>query len=191
MSSLERARTVADAVLYEGYLLYPYRATSSKNRVRWQFGVLGPPGAAAAGFGEEPDMQAQCLLGGGPEASVTLRLRFLQLQTREVQQASAPDAEDFTPVEEFRLGGQDVNRPLPAEALTLQERLGRGGVRGEGRAGEEEGEQPDRGAKAHSKHGERPFGGERRARFDRGPGIEAHCSSEPSRPSSRFAGGRA
>lgn len=106
MSSLERARTVADAVLYEGYLLYPYRATSSKNRVRWQFGVLGPPGAAAAGFGEEPDMQAQCLLGGGPEASVTLRLRFLQLQTREVQQASAPDAEDFTPVEEFRLGGQ-------------------------------------------------------------------------------------
>ena len=104
--SLELARTVADAVLYEGYLLYPYRATSSKNRVRWQFGVLGPPGAAAGGFGEEPDMQAQCLLRTGPEGSVTLRLRFLQLQTREVQQASAPDEEDFTPVAEFRLGAQ-------------------------------------------------------------------------------------
>ncbi|MDQ3579239.1 MAG: hypothetical protein M3443_16925, partial [Actinomycetota bacterium] len=38
LMSLELARTVADAVLYEGYLLYPYRATSSKNRVRWQFG---------------------------------------------------------------------------------------------------------------------------------------------------------
>ncbi|MDQ4038484.1 MAG: hypothetical protein M3313_09080 [Actinomycetota bacterium] len=105
-SSLELARTVADAVLYEGYLLYPYRATSSKNRVRWQFGVLGPPGAAAGGFGEEPDMQAQCLLRAGPQASVRLRLRFLQLQTREVQKASAPDSESFTPVEEFRLGGQ-------------------------------------------------------------------------------------
>ncbi|MDQ3095643.1 MAG: hypothetical protein M3Q82_06750, partial [Actinomycetota bacterium] len=104
--SLELARTVADAVHYEGYLLYPYRATSSKNRVRWQFGVLGPPGAAAGGFGEEPDMQAQCLLRTGPEGSVTLRLRFLQLQTREVQQASAPDAENFTPVAEFRLGAQ-------------------------------------------------------------------------------------
>ena len=46
--SLEHARTVADAVLYEGYLLYPYRATSSKNQSRWQWGVLGPPGAAAA-----------------------------------------------------------------------------------------------------------------------------------------------
>ena len=37
----DRARAVADAVLYEGYLLYPYRATSSKNQSRWQFGVLG------------------------------------------------------------------------------------------------------------------------------------------------------
>ena len=41
--SLDPARAVADAVLYEGYLLYPYRATSTKNQVRWQFGVLGPP----------------------------------------------------------------------------------------------------------------------------------------------------
>lgn len=38
----DRARSVADAVLYEGYLLYPYRATSRKNQSRWQFGVLGP-----------------------------------------------------------------------------------------------------------------------------------------------------
>ena len=44
--SLDLARTVADAVLYEGYLLYPYRATSRKNQARWQFGVLGPVGAA-------------------------------------------------------------------------------------------------------------------------------------------------
>ena len=41
--NLELARAVADAVLYEGYLLYPYRASSAKNRSRWQFGVLGPP----------------------------------------------------------------------------------------------------------------------------------------------------
>ena len=38
----DRARAVADAVLYEGYLLYPYRANSRKNQSRWQFGVLGP-----------------------------------------------------------------------------------------------------------------------------------------------------
>jgi hypothetical protein len=53
--TLDLARTVADAVLYEGYLLYPYRATSAKNQARWQFGVLGPPGAAAAGIGRGVD----------------------------------------------------------------------------------------------------------------------------------------
>ena len=43
----EQARVVADAVLYEGYLLYPYRASAAKNRMRWQFGVLVPPAYAA------------------------------------------------------------------------------------------------------------------------------------------------
>ena len=66
MSNLTAARTVADAVLYEGYLPYPYRSSSRKNQVRWQFGVLGPPGAAAAGLGEEPDMAVQCLVQEAP-----------------------------------------------------------------------------------------------------------------------------
>ena len=42
--TIDQVRAVADAVLYEGYLLYPYRATSGKNQLRWQFGVLGPHG---------------------------------------------------------------------------------------------------------------------------------------------------
>ena len=41
------ARSVADAVLYEGYVLYPYRASAQKNQMRWQFGVLAPRGYAA------------------------------------------------------------------------------------------------------------------------------------------------
>jgi hypothetical protein len=40
-------REVADALLYEGYVLYPYRASSGKNTNRWQFGVLMPPGYVA------------------------------------------------------------------------------------------------------------------------------------------------
>ena len=65
-SSWDRARAVADAVLYEGYLLYPYRGTSSKNQSRWQFGVLGPPGAADAGLGEDDTLAAQFLVDGDP-----------------------------------------------------------------------------------------------------------------------------
>ena len=38
----EQAQRVADAVLWEGYVLYPYRASAAKNQVRWQYGVLTP-----------------------------------------------------------------------------------------------------------------------------------------------------
>ncbi len=81
--SWDRARAIADAVLYEGYLLYPYRGTSDKNRSRWQWGVLGPPGAAEAGLGEEPALAAQLLLDGAGE--ITLTVRFLHLQHRQAQ----------------------------------------------------------------------------------------------------------
>ena len=35
---------IANAVLYEGYMLYPYRPSSVKNRQRWNFGVVYPEG---------------------------------------------------------------------------------------------------------------------------------------------------
>ncbi|WP_326701244.1 hypothetical protein OG909_30425 [Streptomyces sp. NBC_01754] len=102
--SLDQVRAVADAVLYEGYLLYPYRASSHKNRSRWQFGVLGPPRASAASFGEEPDMETQCLLAPrAPGAAVTVRLRFLQLQVREVQRREEDGS--HTPVPSLDVDG--------------------------------------------------------------------------------------
>ena len=63
----ERARAVADAVLYEGYLLYPYRANSRKNQSRWQFGVLGPDRAPSAASARTTTMSAQCLLDPEPD----------------------------------------------------------------------------------------------------------------------------
>ncbi|MGI8681539.1 MAG: hypothetical protein ACR2JO_05305 [Mycobacteriales bacterium] len=102
--SLDLARTVADAVLYEGYLLYPYRSTSRKNQVRWQFGILGPPGSAAAGVGEESDMRAECLLEAGPDAVVDIRVRFLQIQPRTVELVDAT-GETFTAVPELQVDG--------------------------------------------------------------------------------------
>ncbi|MDQ3628959.1 MAG: hypothetical protein M3419_09155 [Actinomycetota bacterium] len=90
--SVEHARAVADAVLYEGYLLYPYRASSSKNQSRWQFGVLGPPGAVEAGCGEDPVLASEFLIAPLEPAvapTVTLHLRFLQLQKRSALQVAA------------------------------------------------------------------------------------------------------
>jgi hypothetical protein len=82
----DRARTVADAVLYEGYLLYPYRATSAKNQSRWQFGVLGPPGAADAGLGEDESLSTQFLTED--TQALMLMVRFLQLQHRGAERES-------------------------------------------------------------------------------------------------------
>ncbi|MCV7092952.1 hypothetical protein [Mycobacterium interjectum] len=96
-SDWDRARAVADAVLYEGYLLYPYRGTSSKNQSRWQFGVLGPPGAAAAGLGEDDSMAADFLVDGAQ--ALTLVVRFLQLQHRRAEREFTHG--EFEPVDEL------------------------------------------------------------------------------------------
>ena len=125
--TLGRARTVADAVLYEGYLLYPYRSSARKNQVRWQFGVLGPPGAATDGIGEESDMAVQCLVrSGGDHTSVHAYLRFLQLQVRSVERAVGDNG--FAPVAELKVAGlthlawdEAVERELPLRPYPLRD----------------------------------------------------------------------
>jgi hypothetical protein len=75
-------RQVADAVLYEGYVLYPYRASAQKNRSRWQFGVLMPSGYAAADPSERSMTVAQCVLEHSGHPKVEVAVRFLQVQRR-------------------------------------------------------------------------------------------------------------
>lgn len=100
--ALRAVRQVADAVLYEGYLLYPYRASSSKNQLRWQFGVLSPVGAAEAGVGEEASLQTDCLLDASPATTLDVHLRFLHTQWRAVERAAGEGR--FRPVETLRVG---------------------------------------------------------------------------------------
>jgi hypothetical protein len=83
--NLDLVEQIARAVLYEGYILYPYRASAVKNRQRWNFGVLSPPDYSLAGGETDPyKMQTQCLLIGGKDAAIDIRLRFLHLVTREI-----------------------------------------------------------------------------------------------------------
>ena len=98
----DRARAIADAVLYEGYLLYPYRATSSKNQSRWQFGVVGPPGASERASARTTRLSAQFLIDGDSE--LTLVVRFLQLQHRRAERDAGGGR--FEPVDELTSGLQ-------------------------------------------------------------------------------------
>jgi hypothetical protein len=90
--SLDAVRRMADAVLYEGYILYPYRASAQKNRSRWQFGVVMAPGYAAADPSESSFTQCECILEHSGQPAVQVILRFLQVQRRSTE-ASGPGAQ--------------------------------------------------------------------------------------------------
>ena len=88
---LATARAVADAVVYEGYILYPYRASAQKNRTRWQFGVLMPPEYADAEPNESAFSQTECVVEADDDAEVTVVLRYLQVQRRTIRDASGAE----------------------------------------------------------------------------------------------------
>ena len=91
---MDIARGVADAVLYEGYLLYPYRASAAKNQIRWQWGVLMPSAYAAAGHGEHASSHSEFLLEPGADPVLHIRLRFLQLQHRSGGDGPVPEFDE-------------------------------------------------------------------------------------------------
>jgi len=71
---------IADAVLFEGYILYPYRPSAIKNRQRWNFGTLYPRShVEALGLQESCAFRAECLIEANPESVIDVRVRFLQL----------------------------------------------------------------------------------------------------------------
>ncbi len=85
--NFEAVEKIANAVLYEGYMLYPYRPSSTKNRQRWNFGTLYPQTFAEA---QQPPetfwLRAECLVEAGPEARLSVRVRFLHLDPAEAPQ---------------------------------------------------------------------------------------------------------
>jgi hypothetical protein len=89
----EAARAVADAVLYEGYVLYPYRASATKNQFRWQFGVLSPRSVVESDGAERWSVRTECVADPGATAVLHVRVRALHLQRRTVEGATGRPGE--------------------------------------------------------------------------------------------------
>jgi hypothetical protein len=88
--TLSLVEKIADAVLYEGYILYPYRPSAVKNQQRWNFGAICPESYSLAQRGTESwTMQTECLIQTNPLTSLEVKVRFLHLLTREVGQVIA------------------------------------------------------------------------------------------------------
>jgi hypothetical protein len=129
---------VVNAVLYEGYILYPYRASTKKNRQRFTFGRVYPEAYSVAEGGAEPcRMQTECLVEGQP-ATLNITVRFLHPMSREVGLLHRP-MKKLPPLEEdfFRLvpllevegkmypsWQEAVERAVPLPAMTLGELVG-------------------------------------------------------------------
>jgi hydrogenase maturation protease len=115
--SSDQVEKIANAVLYEGYLLYPYRRSSIKNQQRFNFGVIYPQS-----YGNAHDelclMQTECLATGGVRMSIDARVRFLRLIGREGWQEAVECEERATglPVAELLAGPHAVEFIVPAQS---------------------------------------------------------------------------
>src|SRR5579872_2897988 len=144
------AEQVADAVLYEGYILYPYRPSALKNRQRWNFGGICPRAYSEAQKGSELwRTQSEVLVHGSAGSSagaapsialsvvLEIRVRFLHLVAREVARLDHPVAElgecgesDFTIVPTLKIGErlfQSWQEAIEREVNVPEIALGSGG----------------------------------------------------------------
>jgi hypothetical protein len=86
---------IAAAVLYEGYILWPYRRSAKKNQKRWTFGGVYPRAYSEAVGGHDAwRMQTQCLVVG-EAPSVRVQVRFLHVVERQVGRKNTAGTLDF------------------------------------------------------------------------------------------------
>jgi len=95
---------VATAILYEGYVLWPYRRSATKNQKRWTLGGVYPRAFSEASGDSDPWwMQTQCLVVGAAP-TVRARVRFLQVVERRIGRRAQDGTLAF--VDELRVGGE-------------------------------------------------------------------------------------
>jgi hydrogenase maturation protease len=95
---MDEIRRLADTVLYEGYILWPYRRSATKNQRRWTFGGIFPPQHSEAHPDDRSELRAECLLEADEGTAVNVSVRFLQVVERCV-------ARNGEPVDELMVDG--------------------------------------------------------------------------------------
>jgi hypothetical protein len=124
VSAADPIRAIADAVLYEGYVLWPYRRSALKNTHRWTFGGVYPQAhAEARDAGDDPwTMQTQCLIEAGGDTRVSVALRFLHVVWRQAVDADGRELDELTVGDERHLTWEEaVEREVALSASTLAE----------------------------------------------------------------------
>ncbi|HLV86680.1 MAG TPA: hypothetical protein VKV39_06850 [Candidatus Sulfotelmatobacter sp.] len=124
----QAAQNIANVVLYEGYILYPYRPSAVKNRQRFNFGVIYPREyCQALNSGDSWQSQTEVLVRGGQGTRVDVRVKFLQLIERSVLARNATTNE-YTLVDQIEVDGKNfsswqeaVEQEISIDGLPLTE----------------------------------------------------------------------
>ena len=124
------ARRIAEAVLYSGCPLSPYRAPAAGEPVRRPAGLLVPPAWAARGGGHCLQ-RTECLLEPEPDATLLAELRFLHTQRCTVQR-TGPDGV-YQDVPELRLADRVLTGWDEGVEARIQLALKVGELTGDGR----------------------------------------------------------
>jgi hypothetical protein len=104
-------RAIADAVLYEGYVLWPYRSSALKNQRRWTFGGVFPEAHSALHPDDRCVMRAECLMLYPPASDpsrVEVTVRFLHVVRRNAQEGAGYDTWDEAIERELGPGPIDI-----------------------------------------------------------------------------------
>ncbi len=113
---MEEIKEIANAVLYEGYLLYPYRRSAIKNRQRWTIGVVYPREYSEANGSIEPwTMQTECLVAGSADTSIDIYMRFLHLLLHRTAQSVTASVPSETEIETMNAYEWSLARRLASE----------------------------------------------------------------------------
>jgi hydrogenase maturation protease len=112
---------IANAVLYEGYMLYPYRPSSVKNRQRWNFGVVYPKAYSEMQSGADNCfMQTECVAIATPSAKLRIKARFLHAVARTIGKLKTPGDELSFDAENSQEPAYEVVQALQVGEQILQ-----------------------------------------------------------------------
>src|ERR1041384_863875 len=115
----ELVERIIQALLYEGYVLYPYRPSAIKNRQRWNFGVLTPKSFSDANQGTEAwIMQTECIVQTPKDARLNINARFLQLVSEEAVEREISLTDQS--LNELTIVPRDLSFQIPAEHQVIE-----------------------------------------------------------------------
>ena len=108
MSSAHMLEQIARTVLYEGYILWPYRRSAIKNQQRWTFGGVFPDSFASQSGGTDRSTVCADVVVEAPvdvddaiDAKIDVSLRFLHVVSRQLMRV---DDDGRRAVEELSVG---------------------------------------------------------------------------------------